>query len=424
MKVCMVAYTFYETDARVRRYAEALAERGDQVDVVALQSGNAPDTEVLRGVRVFRIQKRKVNERSKYAYLVRLFAFMLRSFWLLSRENMRGRYQLIHVHSVPDFEVFAALVPKLTGAKIILDIHDIVPEFYASKFRVGKNSLVFKVLTMVERLSASFSDHVIAANHIWEERLLQRSVAEGKCTTILNFPDDRVFAESQVDKKANGKCIILYPGTINHHQGLDLAVKALAKIKDDAPEAEFHIYGTGDRLESLSQLIVEMQMQDRVILKGPVPLEEIARVIATADIGVVPKRKDGFGNEAFSTKILEFMALHVPVIAPDSMVDRHYFNDSIVQFFHGNDEDSLAEAMLRLIKDPALRKELSANASVFVRSYMWDHHKGSYLNLVDRLVNSSLQPRAQAHSDSTSSDGNNRPFSKQDNSSSFTHHAK
>ena len=154
MKACMVAYTFYEQDNRVRRYAETLAKRGDRVDVVSLRMEGQSSEEIVGGVHVYRIQSRVVNEKGKFTYLGRLLLFFLRSFFFLAWKQSQEHYDLIHVHSVPDFEVFAALVPKLMGAKVILDIHDLVPEFYLSKFKASSDSLTFKLLVGVERMSA------------------------------------------------------------------------------------------------------------------------------------------------------------------------------------------------------------------------------------------------------------------------------
>jgi glycosyltransferase involved in cell wall biosynthesis len=380
----MVAYTGYESDNRVRRYAEALAQRGDTVDVVALRLEGQSSKDVLNGVRIFRIQRRVRNEKGRFAYLGKLLLFFLRSMLFLTREQIRERYEIIHVHSIPDFEVFAALYAKLTGSKIILDIHDIMPEFYASKFHAPQG-LTFRLLVAVERMSAAFSDHVIAANHIWQDRLQQRSVSNSKCTTILNFPDTEIFRRHGKVRSGN-KFVVIYPGTLSYHQGLDIAIRAFARVKDEIPEAEFHIYGSGDQLDLLKSLIVHLGLEDRVLPKGVLPLHEISRVMENADLGVVPKRKNGFGNEAFSTKILEFMALGVPVIIPDTMIDRYYFNDSIVRFFQANDEQSLADAMLEMFKCPELRQRLVGNADEFIKRYTWQENKNVYLNLVDSLV--------------------------------------
>jgi glycosyltransferase involved in cell wall biosynthesis len=388
MRVCMVAYSFYEGDNRVRRYAETLARRGDRVDVVSLRQHGQPPRGIINGVNVFRIQRRVVNEKTKFSYLGRLLLFFMRSMAFLSVQHMKERYDLVHVHSVPDFEVFAAVVPKLTGSKIILDIHDLVPEFYLSKFKSSGNSLTFRMLTAVERISARFSDHVIAANHIWEKRLQERSVKESKCTTILNFPDTEIF-QARGRTRTDNRFIILYPGTLNYHQGIDIAIRALALIKDQAPEAEFHIYGAGEQLSSLRALVEELGLENCVFLKGTKPLHDIASIIENADLGVVPKRSNSFGNEAFSTKILEFMSLGVPVIVPDTAIDSYYFNDSVVKFFRANDEKSLADAILLMIKNPELRQRFTRNAGEFVLKYSWDMNKNTYLNLVDSLVQSS-----------------------------------
>jgi len=389
MRVCMVAYTFYEEDNRVRRYAEALAKRGDQVDAVALRKGGQPKEEILNGVHIYRIQSRVVNEKSKFTYLGRILSFLIRSMLFLTRKQLSGqRYDLVHVHSVPDFEVFSAIVPKLMGSKIILDIHDLLPEFYTSKFKTPKDSFTFSALVATERMSAAFSDHVIAANHVWEKRIEDRSVGQGKCTTVLNFPDTDIFRK-RGRQRDDGKFVIIYPGTLNYHQGLDIAIRAFAMIEAQAPEAEFHIYGEGDQADMLKSLIDELGLQGKVFLNSRLPLDDIAGVIESADLGVVPKRKDGFGNEAFSTKILEFMTLGVPVIVPDTLIDQYYFNDSVACFFRANDEKSLADALLRLIKNRDLRQKLVANASEFVRKYNWDSNKHTYFELVDSLVSSS-----------------------------------
>ena len=384
----MVAYSFYEGDNRVRRYAETLARRGDRVDVVSLRQNGQPPRGIINGVHVFRIQRRVVNEKSKFSYLGRLLLFFMRSMTFLSVQQMKERYDLVHVHSVPDFEVFAAVVPKLTGSKIILDIHDLVPEFYLSKFKGTERSLTFRLLTTVERISARFSDHVIAANHIWEKRLQERSVKESKCTTILNFPDTEIF-QARGRTRTDNRFVILYPGTLNYHQGIDIAIRALALIRDQVPQAEFHIYGSGEQLNPLKALVEELGLEKRVFLMGTKPLHEISSVIENADLGVVPKRSNSFGNEAFSTKILEFMSLGVPVVVPDTAIDSYYFNNSVVKFFHANDEKSLADAILLMIKNPELRQKFSRDAAEFVLKYSWDMNKDTYLNLVDSLVQSS-----------------------------------
>lgn len=381
----MLAYTFYESDTRVRRYAESLAKRGDKVDVIALRRNSQLKYELINGVNVYRIQKRENNEKWKVSYLFRLLKFFLLSALFVGKKSVSSPYNIVHVHSVPDFEVFAAIIPKLMGARIILDIHDIVPEFYVSKFKVSDKSVVFKLLLLIEKISSAFSDHVIIANHIWEKTITSRSVGKEKCTTLINYPDLSIFKKS-TNEKSDDKFIIMYPGTLNWHQGLDIAIRAFPLIKDKAPNAELHIYGEGPSKELLINLIDELNLGDRVFLKEILPLEKISKIMSNAHLGIVPKRASSFGNEAFSTKILEFMALGVPVLIANTKIDRHYFNDSIVKFFKAEDEKDLAEAMLLLIKDKELRKRLVMNANKFIMENNWAVKEAEYYKLVDNLT--------------------------------------
>jgi glycosyltransferase involved in cell wall biosynthesis len=128
MRVCMIGYASYGSGARIRQYATALAQRGDSVDVIALRRQGGPAFEVVDGVNLYRIQEREVNERSSLDYLLRTLRFFLAAALLLARKHLSSPYNVLYIHSVPDFQVFAALVPKLLGARIILDIHDILPE--------------------------------------------------------------------------------------------------------------------------------------------------------------------------------------------------------------------------------------------------------------------------------------------------------
>lgn len=386
MKICMVAYTFYETDNRVRRYAEALVKRGDLVDAIALRREGQGAFEIIKGVRIFRIQKRVIDEGSPSSYLGKLLMFFVRSMWLLTINTLKERYDIIHTHSVPDFQVFAAIIPRLTGSKVILDIHDIVPEFYASKFGVGERSFIFRWLVLMERLSIAFSNHVIISNHLWQAKLIKRSVSLDKCTTIINYPDTSIFFPRPRTTSRNGEFLLCYPGTLNHHQGVDFAVRAMGLLRERLPRVKLLIIGDGPDREELKAMVHENGLQDHVCITGFVPIEQIAETMANIDVGIVPKRSDCFGNEAFSTKIMEFMAMGVPVVASKTRIDQYYFNDRLVRFFESGNIEDLAAKVLELAKDPAMCDHLRQDAWEFIKQNNWDVRKSEYLELVDRLV--------------------------------------
>jgi glycosyltransferase involved in cell wall biosynthesis len=386
----MLAYTFYETDGRVMRYAETLAKEGVIVEAIVLRRDGQPVEEIINGVKVLRIQRRLKNETGKYSYLARIVKFFFRSMIEITRRHLKAPYDIIHVHSVPDFEVFAALVPKLKGAKIILDIHDIVPEFYAAKFKVSQKSLVFWILKLVEKFSAMFADHVIIANDLWLEKITARSITKERCSSFINYPDLSVFNVNLKTDRTDGKFIMIYPGTLNWHQGLDIAVNAFAIAKKKAPNLELHIYGEGSSKAELQKQIAELQLTDKVFLRSPLPLREIASVMANADLGIVPKRNDSFGGDAFSTKILEFMALGVPVVVANTRVDKHYFNESLIRFFKPGDEKDLARVMFDAYIHREQNNILAYRALEFVSQHSWEKKRGDYLAIVEKLVNVSL----------------------------------
>jgi len=385
-RVCMIAHSIYETDNRVIRYANALAERGDEVDVLALKREKSlADVEMIGKVRVHRLQLRsRKDQHGRGAYLLPLLRFWFLSTAWLTSKHFWNRYDVIHVHNVPDFLAFAAWLPRLTGAKIILDIHDMVPEFYASKFQLKPDSPGVKMLEKVERAAAAFSDHVIISNHLWHKVFVARSAHEGKCSVYINRVDSKLFYPR--DRMRNdGKLIIMFPGGLQWHQGLDIAIKAFARITQKLPQAEFHIYGDGNMKPALLALTKELNLTEKVRFFEPLPAMQIAQVMADADLGVVPKRADSFGNEAYSTKIMEFMSVGVPVVVSSTKIDRFYFSDSVVKFFESGNEAALADAMVEMLTNEELRRGMVARASQYAIQNSWEVRKADYLQLVDSL---------------------------------------
>ena len=399
-RVCMLSYSFYETDNRVRRYAEALVKQGCSVDAISLRREDSqPDQEVIGGVTVRRIQKRRKDEKSSFQHLLRLCRFWFRSADLLRRSQSGENYDLVHVHNPPDFMAFAACFPKWRGAKIILDIHDAVPELYGNKFRSAAVKAIVGALKWVEKLSMRFADHVIVSNHLWHETIVARSVPVEKTSVFINHVDPAIFYP-QARTRKDGIFTIVFPGSLSWHQGLDIAIKAVAKVRHELPSVQMHIYGSGHAKDDLVTLAKCLQLEEQVQFREVVPLDRVAEIMANADLGIVPKRADSFGNEAYSTKIMEFMSQGVPVIVSRTKIDSYYFDDSVVCFFEPENVDDLAESILRLARDQEYRDMLSRNALAFADRNSWDRKKNEYLSLVDTLVAGTLKARTNPSSTS------------------------
>jgi glycosyltransferase involved in cell wall biosynthesis len=383
-KICMVSHNIYQTDNRVRRYAESLVKRGDHVDVIVLTGGDVPlGTTVINGVTVYRIQHRTRDERSKWTYAWRVLCFLFTASIQMTRLHRLHHYDLIHVHNMPDFVVFAAWYPKLRGVRIILDIHDIVPELFASKFGTGEENVYVRFLKLVEKASMAFADHVIVSNHLWYKKLIGRSVPPQKCSVFLNHVDPAIFWRHPRTRN-DDKFILIFPGSFQWHQGLDIAIEAFAQVKKEVPKAELHLYGGGHEKADLIRLVDRLGLNGSVKFGG-VSYDEMPSVIANADVGIVPKRANSFGNEAYSTKIMEFMSQGIPVVVSRTKIDAFYFDDKVVQFFESGNVSAMADAILRIIKDPSLRESLVANGYEYCARNNWGVRRQEYFDLVDSL---------------------------------------
>jgi glycosyltransferase involved in cell wall biosynthesis len=385
MRICLVARRFYESNTHMQQFAKALANRGDIVDVIAVRKPGSPRYEQYHGVNVYRVQTRYADEGLGLVYLLKVIQFL---FWATIRigiRHFRQPYDVVHVQSIPDLLVFSAAVPKLLKTPVILDLRDLVPELSVSKFKLADDSLIARTLLLVEKCSAAFADHVIVANPIWYERVVSRSADRSKCTMIWYSPDPAVFRRRD-NSPNHGKFVMMYPGTLSWHQGVDIAIRALPKIRAAIPTAELHIYAEGSSRGSLAILAEELGLQESIRFFDVIPTETLVERMSHCDVAIAPKRaSDRFGNEAASTKIPEFMAVGVPVVASRTAIEGCLFDGSELCYFTSEDQDDFVRAILSVHNDPDLRDCLSSNASKKIESTFHDIQR-QYVNLVDSLA--------------------------------------
>ncbi len=390
MNVCMVVYSGYEIDHRVRHYAEALAEKNEHVDVISLSWEHGRGKRgALEGVQIYRVQEKISGQKKPLDYLLNVLLFFLKGSMLLLWRHVKHRYDVIHIHNMPDFLIFMGFLPKLLGAKIILDIHDVVPELYCQKFNKTMDSFAVKLLRVTEKVCVHFADYVIVANDLWMKKIISRDRIEpDRCSGILNYPDKKYFHRIE-KKKPDGYFTVVYPGTISHHHGIDIAIKAIALAGDKIPNIRFDVYGlSGDPkyVACLDRLIEDMKIKDRVTFHGPVKHDELNKVYARSDVGIVPKREGIFSSEAFSTKIFDFMAVGLPAIVSRTRIDEYYFDDSIVMYFEPENSEDLAHCIVELYNNPGKRKSLIDQGRIYTDENNWDAKKSVYVNIVRKLV--------------------------------------
>jgi len=394
-KICMIAYTFYQSDPRVRREAEALASRGDSVDFICVEDPKRRSEEQLMGVRLYPLKVSRYQGGSTLRYLFIYLSFLIRSAALVTRLHFKRRYDVVHVHTMPDFLVFAALIPKLFGAKVILDVHDLMPELYICKF--GKaDGLIVRFITWIEKRSIAFAHRAIAVSIPHRNALVEHGNPLEKFSVIMNVPDPRIFSEGCTSQREpNGRFRLIYHGTVARRHGLEIALRAVALVRKEIPELEFLVIGHGDDMERIQKLAPELGLADRVRFQGRVPVDELPASIRGADLGVIPLIYDEFTRYMLPLKLLEYVHLGIPAIVTRTETIQTYFDDSMVRFVSSGSIEEVAAAIRELYHRTDKRTELAENATSFNRRYNWNAQKQELFNMVDSLLGEQPELKAE-----------------------------
>jgi glycosyltransferase involved in cell wall biosynthesis len=387
-RACIIYYQGFNHSPLLYREAKALREKGFEVDVICLsESRNNRNPYIPGGMKIYSLQSRNSRENCNCMYFARVFLFFLKCALLLSILGPVRRYSIVHVTSPPDFMVFAAFIPKLLGSKIILDIHDINPEFYMRKKGHDGKRLTVRILRLLERCSVRFSDHAITVTELWRRMLITRSVYAEKCTVIMNVPDDGIFRPSLSRmRKEKKRFNLLYHGSLEEHFGVDTLLDAMVYVREKIPNVLLTIYGSG-RLKGVFEEFIEKEnMGDHVRMRERVPFHELPDIIQEADIGIVPTKSAVFSGEALSMKSFEYLVLGVPIVISETKGHRHYFSKEFVKFFDPQDPRDLAGAIVDLHEDGEARDRMVENSKEFLARHNWKHYKQLYFDIIDELT--------------------------------------
>lgn len=385
----MVVYTTYATDPRVRREAETLASLPDyDVTVVVPRSTYLPVATEQNGVRVVELKVRRYWGNSFYAYLLSYLNFLFAAFRHCALQALRRRIDVVHVHNMPNFLVLAALVPRLLGKKVILDIHDSVPETYIEKFR-NKSPVVFKLLCLEEALCCLMAHRIICVNHPQRDVLVQRGIPAHKISISLNVPDDRWFNGASTAGRARKKddaFNLVYHGTLARRLGVDLTIRALARLTNEIPGLRLHIVGAGESLEELVSLVESLGLSSKVVFHGLLPIEGLASFLREMHLGVISNRSNIATELMLPVKMLEYVSLEIPVVAPPLKTIRYYFSDEMLGYFEPEDVESLSSAILEAYRDEDKRLYRAKQARAFLDRYGWARHKEDFIGLYAALI--------------------------------------
>ncbi|HLH77654.1 MAG TPA: glycosyltransferase family 4 protein [Candidatus Binataceae bacterium] len=383
MKVLLVSNRLFTHDVRLRRNAEALAKRGDSVDVIctAEEGHNYTGPVHLVAFPCFRYRGN-----NRLCYLGYYLDFLVRASWRATLLAFRRRYDVVIAVSMPDAIVFACVGARLFGSKLILDITDTMPELYQDRFGKHFWDVGGKLLALQERLSAWFADRVLAVHELHRQRLMTAGIDSTKIRVVMNSPDPSIFRHERLCSTKSVAFTLIYHGSIIRRLGLDIALQAVASARQTIPQLRLWIFGSGDYLQEARQLALRLNIDNVVTFFGFVPAELIVPYIAQAHVGLVPY----YANEAtqimLPMKLLEYSMLGVPVIASRLSAIEYYFGEHTLRYVAPGDINDLTNAIVELYARPDLRERLSGRCRKALQPIAWNNQCRELFSAVDTLV--------------------------------------
>lgn len=393
-RIAFVTHSQYPFEPRARRMAEALAAAGYGVDMFCLRHAGEAPQEVLNGVQIYRLPVARQQGRGGLTYLIEYLRFFTAAAWALARRHAVQPYVLAQVYNPPDILAFATLFPRLFGGmRVILDVRDMAPELYQSRFGLGPRHPVTRMLRAHERWACAYADAVtVCTTHQFNVQA-SRGIPREKMTIVMNLPDEAIFgppaavpAGPAPARDPDRPFTLIYHGGILQRYGLDVLLRGLPLLRGAIPNLVVNIYGTGDFLPVAQALARELEVEETAHFHGYRPLAAMPPLIRTADVGVVPVRRDVFTDTILPTKLLEYAHLGIPAVVARTSTIAEYFADDMAAFFESGNPQDLARQVLALYRDPEMARALARCAQRFTAAHSWQEEKARYLGLVRKLL--------------------------------------
>jgi glycosyltransferase involved in cell wall biosynthesis len=370
-------------DQQVRREAEALAGAGFDVEVVCMRAADTPRRAVVNGVTVIRLPVRQRD--SMAGTLLAYGLFLLCAAAFLSVQHIRRPYAVVQANSLPDFLVFAALVPKLLGCRVVANMQEPTPEL--AETILGRKWLT-SVLARIEQWSIRFADHSVTVTEQLKQRYVERGASADRITVVLNCADPGTFLGNWSPPAVESKSgfVVVCHGTIEDRYGQDTIIDAVRILRDELPDLRAVITGRGSRAEELADAIARYELQDVVQFEGWVGQARLNEILYSAAVGIVAQKASPYSHLVHTNKMVDYWIFGLPVIASRLRAVSELYDDRFVEYFEPGDAADLAAAIRRLHADTARRAELARNGKLAQLENGWATQRIIYLGVFNSLL--------------------------------------
>jgi len=369
----------------VRREAEALADTGFDVDVICMRSPGRPRRAVINGVTVISLPTNRRLGGSKTRYTLDYGRFFVLAAGLLAVRHLRRPYHVVQAHSMPDFLVFAAVVPKLLGSKVIAYMGEPTPELLETLFGP---SWLSRVLVFIEQRALRFADHSFTVTDQLKEQYVKRGAVPERMTVVLNGVDPGMMPAIGSPPRAEGRShfIAVCHGTIEDRYGQDTIIEAARLLRDEIGGLRLVITGRGSLVTQITKAIADYGLQDVVRFEGWVSRATLADILRSADVGIVAQKASPYSHLVHTNKMVDFWICGLPVIASRLRAISETYDDRVIEYFEPGNAADLAAAIRRVRCDPGRRAELAENGKLALLKNGWTAQRETYLGVFADLL--------------------------------------
>ena len=348
-------------DRRVWMESTTLRENGYDVAVIC-PTGRQYDSlyEEIDGIHVYRHPL--PPEVSSAAGYLREYGAALWHQWRLAGKIHRSHgFDLIHACNPPDLIFLVALWFKLFHrTKFLFDHHDLCPELYESKFE--RRGIFHRLLLVAERFTFKLADMVVSTNTSYRDIAIERGGKKPEQVHVVRSGPDlnRFRRVAPNEHYRRGKTFLVgYLGVMGEFDGVHHLVEAAHDLisKRGRTDIQFCLIGDGPMRESLEKMTCDLNIAEYVEFTGRIPDREMVERLSTCDVGVDPDPLNPLNDKSTMNKILEYMALELPVAQYDLTEGRRSAEDASL-YAEPNNVHELATCIETLLADPDRRKEM------------------------------------------------------------------